>query len=93
MGIESKISEWIKTWEGRDYSGGIPDEADHVLESFGKVPSYRRIVRAILKNDACLTTLGFSRPQCEIYNALKRAEIQERNERIPSDTRPTQTHF
>ncbi len=78
--LEDKIRKWITTWEGRDYAGGLPDEADSNLEAYGKVPSYRRIVRAILKNDRCLLTLGFSRPHCEWYDAFKHIEIEGRNE-------------
>lgn len=83
--MRNKILEWVETWEGRDYADGIPDFADTNLEGFGKVPSYRRIVRAILKNDNCLVSLGYSRPNCEWYNTLKRIEIDARgdkNERI-----------
>lgn len=76
--FERKIRHWVKTWEGRDYSDGIPDEADPNLEAYGKVPSYRRICRAIIKNDRALITLGYSRPFSEVYNALKRIEIEGR---------------
>lgn len=68
----------MQTWEKRGYSEGIPDEAPLRLEQLNKVPSYRRICMAILKNDVCLTSLGFSKPKCELYSELKRIEINER---------------
>lgn len=73
--IEIKIRQYIKTWEGRGYNNGIPDEAPHELESIGRVPSYKRICRAILINDLTLSTLGFSKPNSEWYGILKRIEL------------------
>jgi Predicted phosphoadenosine phosphosulfate sulfotransferase len=73
-----KIISYIKTWENRCYPDGLPDEAPNELESRGLVPSYRRICKAILKNDVQLQTLGFSRPQCELYMQLKKRELTER---------------
>lgn len=76
--MKDKINQYIRTWVGRGYPDGIPDEADLVLESLGKVPSYRVICKAIMMNDHSLKSLGFSRPECAAYNALKRVELQER---------------
>ena len=73
-----KIREWIADWEQKGYPHGIPDEADAVLEKLGKVPSYRRVRFAILKNDIVLQTLGYSKPSCEAYNQIKKAEIAAR---------------
>ena len=83
--FERKVKAYIRTWEARGYQAGIPDEADHNLEFLGKVPSYRRIVLAILNNDWHLTTLGYQRPKCDAYMNLKRIEIEARekkNERL-----------
>lgn len=63
------------------YSEGIPDEADPKLEGLNKVPSYRMICKAILKNDVALTSLGYTRPQCDSYRVLKRIEIAARGEK------------
>ncbi len=76
--MKIKINNWILTWQKRGYEQGIPMRADETLESLGKVPSYRRICKAILKNDMTLRSLGFSKPASEIYNALKREEISKR---------------
>jgi predicted phosphoadenosine phosphosulfate sulfurtransferase len=72
------IEQYVETWERRCYKNGIPDEADQRLESFGLVPSYRRIVNAILKNDPTLKTLGFTPKKGKCYSELKRIEIAAR---------------
>jgi predicted phosphoadenosine phosphosulfate sulfurtransferase len=69
------IRRYIKTWEARGYKNGIPDEAPAELESNGLVPSYRRICRALLKNDLLLISLGFVKPNCALYCELKRIEL------------------
>ena len=76
--MKTKILKYIEKWERRGYEDGIPDEADPKLEGLGKVPSYRMICKAILKNDVALTSLGYTRPKCDSYNILKRIELAER---------------
>jgi predicted phosphoadenosine phosphosulfate sulfurtransferase len=73
--MHSNIKKYISSWEKRGYANGIPDEAPAELESALKVPSYRMICKAILKNDIHLQSLGYSRPECELYNKLKRIEL------------------
>ncbi len=77
--MEKKISGWIKEWEQRCYSDGIPDEGPAELGD--KVPSYKRIAMAILKCDHPLVSLGFSPPKSEVYNTLKRIEIEQREKK------------
>lgn len=81
--MKQKIESWIRRWEKRGYQDGIPDEACPYLEAAGKVPSYRRICLAIMRNDMALTSLGFTREPCEAYMMLKKIEIANRrtNER------------
>lgn len=76
----NKILTYIARWEKQGYPNGIPDEAPPTLEDNRRVPSYRLICAAILKNDHTLQLLGFSRPPCEIYNQIKRDEIRARYE-------------
>lgn len=76
--MKEKIINWIYSWEKKGYENGIPMLADENLEANGLVPSYRRICKAILKNDIALVSLGFSRPYSEIYNSIKREEILKR---------------
>jgi predicted phosphoadenosine phosphosulfate sulfurtransferase len=48
------------------------------LEQLNKVPSYRKICIAIMKNDIHLESLGFSKPKSRFYSELKRIELIER---------------
>lgn len=76
--MRAKLEEYVATWMQRGYPGGIPDEADPVLESMNKAPSFRAICKAIMKNDVALLSLGYTREPCEAYGILKRAELIER---------------
>lgn len=76
--MRAKIQAYIRSWEHRGYPHGIPDEAPAALEAQNKVPSYRTICLAIMKNDTPLLTLGYTREPCEAYNVLKRIELRTR---------------
>ena len=78
--MREKILAWVKKWEGRGYSGGIPDEADLGIELAERAPSYRRICLAIMKNDVQLESLGYTREPCAIYMSIKREELAIRGE-------------
>ena len=78
--MKEKILNYIKTWEQRCYHEGIPDEAPYELEIRNKVPSYRKICIAIMKNDYSLKTLGFNPQKSIYYNELKRIELNERSQ-------------
>lgn len=56
----SRVTAYIKTWEGRCYFDGIPDQVSNLLMSSGRVPSYKALALAILKNDLQLKELGFN---------------------------------
>lgn len=73
--MRQKIDEYVAGWITRGYPEGIPDEADPVLESMNKAPSFRAICKAIMKNDVALLSLGYTREPCDAYMALKRAEL------------------
>ena len=74
--MHKRISEYVSKWEKCGYGNGIPDEAPIRLEQLGKVPSYRQICMAILKNDNALKSLGFIAKRPEIYHELKRIELK-----------------
>lgn len=76
--MRNKILKYINKWKKQGYSDDIPDEADPKLEGMNKVPSYRMICKAILKNDLALTSLGYTRPKCDSYNILKKIELSAR---------------
>jgi predicted phosphoadenosine phosphosulfate sulfurtransferase len=80
--IKRKITAYINGWKRKGYPDDIPDEAPVLLEEGGRVPSYRLIVKAILKNDKCLLTLGYGRPRCELYTAIKREELRARGKKV-----------
>ncbi len=65
-------------WEQRCYSDGIPDEAPKEIED--KVPSYKHIAKAILKNDVSM--VGGKRPVSKYYGILKRIELKERYDKL-----------
>ena len=74
--MRKRIESYIKTWEQRCYSDGIPDEVP--IEISRLVPSYRKICFAIMRNDTQLETLGFTREKCKLYSDLKRIELRAR---------------
>lgn len=77
--MKKEILEYIKTWENRCYFDGLPDEAPYELEITNKVPSYKKICMAILKNDHSLKTLGFTEKKSKYYDYYKKIEIEKRN--------------
>lgn len=76
--MKSKIRSYVLNWKRRGYENGIPDESPAELEAHNKVPSYRMICRAIMRNDVALSTLGFARTKTPEYMALKKIEIEAR---------------
>lgn len=72
----TEINNYIKTWEQRCYPDGIPDEAPKEIDD--KVPSYRKIAIAILKNDVSI--IGVSLPKSEWYGVYKRIELKQRHD-------------
>jgi predicted phosphoadenosine phosphosulfate sulfurtransferase len=74
--VHKKVTDYIKTWESRGYKEGIPDEAPFELKD--KVPSYKNICIALLKNDMNLTSLGYKPKYTKYYSVLKRIEIDAR---------------
>lgn len=65
--FRAKIDYFRKWWMDRGYEKGIPDEADPKLEAAKKVPSWRRICKAILRNDYWCKTLGFTQHKSGSY--------------------------
>lgn len=63
----NKIFTYVKWWEDRGYSDGIPDEAPAVLEAKRKVPSWRRVAKSLLRNDFWCKGLGFTQHKTDAY--------------------------
>ncbi|MDO5970641.1 DUF3440 domain-containing protein [Flavivirga aquimarina] len=66
----SKIKTFLRWWENNGFSLElIPDEGNLKLENKGKIPSWRRICKCIIKNDWWCRSLGFS-PTKKTYETL-----------------------
>lgn len=65
--FENKVSQFIHWWEERGYSMGIPDEAPYQEEAAKKTPSWRRVCKAILRNDYWCKGLSFTQTKAESY--------------------------
>ena len=64
---KNKIAVYIRWWSSRGYPQGLPDAADLKLENAGKVPSWRRVCKTLLRNDYWCKGLGFSPTKTSAY--------------------------
>lgn len=69
--LTSKIDAYVKVWERRCYSDGIPDEVPNKIMDSGRAPSYKALAIAILKNDLVLKGLGFEGVESTWYSVLR----------------------
>jgi len=76
--MKKKIISYIQKWKTTVYLNDIPDVAPKRLEELNKVPSYRQVAIAIMKNDNQLKTLGYSPPYSKVYDELKRSELESK---------------
>lgn len=65
--FENKIAVFLHWYQQRGYPQGIPDEADINEEGARRVPSWRRVAKAILKNDWWMKSLSFSMHKSDGY--------------------------
>jgi predicted phosphoadenosine phosphosulfate sulfurtransferase len=65
--FENKILLHVKWWMDRGYAEGVPDEAPYELEAIKAVPSWRRICKALLRNDYWAKGLGFTQHKSRAY--------------------------
>lgn len=77
--MKTKVEKYISEWKSKCYSDGIPEEVPVRLEQLNKVPSYKQICKAILKNDQQLKSLGLNVIKPNSYHFLKRIELDARN--------------
>lgn len=77
---KNKLAVYLKWWSVRGYEDGIPDEAPIRLESAGKVPSWRKIVKTFLKNDYWCKGLGFSPTKSSAYIKYQALMAKRRKE-------------
>jgi predicted phosphoadenosine phosphosulfate sulfurtransferase len=74
------VNQYISEWKGKGYADGIPDEVPDALMRLNLAPSWKAIAIAILKNDLQFLSLGYPPKKSEWYSALKREEIEHRDE-------------
>lgn len=77
---KNKIAVYLKWWKERGYPDGIPDKADKSIEAKGKVPSWRRICKTILRNDYWCRGLGFSPTKSDAYESYCKRIAEKRKE-------------
>lgn len=68
----NKIAVFVHWWQERGYPYGIPDEADAKAEAARDVPSWRRICKALLRNDYWCKGLSFSQHKSTAYEKYKK---------------------
>lgn len=77
---KDKLTVYLRWWSLRGYPDGIPDHVEAKLESAGKVPSWRKIVKTFLKNDYWCKGLGFSPTKSTAYAKYQALMKKRRNE-------------
>ena len=70
--FEDKVAVFLNWYSSRGYSRGIPDEAEINDEAARKVPSWRRICKALLRNDYWCKGLSFSQHKSEAYEKYRK---------------------
>ncbi len=65
--FKNKIAKFIKWWIDRDYPDGIPDFSDPKLEANRVAPSWRRVCKALLRNDYWCKGLSFTQTDSKAY--------------------------
>lgn len=90
----TKIDVFLRWWERRGYERGIPDEAAPDMEAARRVPSWRRICKALLRNDYWCKGLSFTQHKSEAtyarYCSIMRARHSEWGfDRPDTESRPS----
>ena len=89
---KNKIAVYLNWWRTRGYPDEIPQFVDGTLETAGKVPSWRKICKSILRNDYWCRWLGFSPTKTQAYERYM-ALMKKRRQNwqiFPETTRPTE---
>lgn len=64
---QAKIFVFQEWWKKKGYPDGIPDEADYALEVKKLAPSWRRVVKSLLRNDYWCKGLSFTQHKSDAY--------------------------
>ena len=70
--FENKIAVFVHWWQQRGYPDGIPDEPDPKDEAAKKAPSWRRVCKALLRNDYWCKGLSFSQHKSQAYERYQK---------------------
>lgn len=76
----NKIAMFLHWYRERGYLAGIPDEVDAKDEAAHKVPSWRRIAKALLRNDYWCKGLSFSQHKSESYERYRKIMQKRRSQ-------------
>lgn len=76
----NKIYTFNEWWKERGYPDGIPDEAPYELEAKRLAPSWRRVCKALLRNDFWCKGLGFSQQKTAAYKKYLEMKKRKREE-------------
>lgn len=76
---KQRFEKFIAGWLQRGYKR-IPDEAPHSLEVKCWAPSWKRMARAILRNDYYCKGLGQTQPKSEAYEKWKQIKAKRKLE-------------
>lgn len=75
---ENKIAVFLHWWKSRGYPDGIPDEADIHAEAAKTVPSWKRVCKALLRNDYWCKGLSFTQTKSDAYEKYKKVMKRRR---------------
>lgn len=78
--FDDKITMFLRWYQQRGYAHGIPDEADPKLEASRQVPSWRRICKALLRNDYWCKSLSFSMTKSEAFTKYRKVMQNRRRQ-------------
>lgn len=68
----NKIAVFVQWWSLRGYPSDIPDEADPKIENTREAPTWRRICKAILRNDYWCKGLSFTQTKSDAYDRYRK---------------------
>ena len=74
----NKVAVFLHWWESRGYPDGIPDEAPSAAEAAKEVPSWRRVCKALLRNDYWCKGLSFTQTKSTAYAKYQKVMKERR---------------
>lgn len=77
---KNKIAVFLNWYGARGYLNGIPDEANVNDEAAKKAPSWRRICKALLRNDYWCKGLSFSQTKSQAFERYQKIMKKRRNQ-------------